>query len=190
MTISALPLLVTFVLDLSELDYVTGGQSNPQDIINFVLSLTCDYLSIILLRKVFVTVSSKVPLSRLIVSAVFLTLYPFALVAFSQLVQRGYDPSAYAGDLRYWAFGRDFWHLNFFTILLCLIPDLFLLVMVGHGNNFWPFLSRSVFALQRFNIVTNKKFLTSVGTLAFSHAFNLDTLGLKTLLTLMGKVHP
>ena len=74
--------------------------------------------------------------------------------------------------------------LNATTILYCLAPLIVFIIVIGH-KLLWPSLSRVLYPLSRYKVVTNRKVTIPVGTLCLSAAFNLEHIGAKELLKLL-----
>src|ERR1035437_8824825 len=72
------------------------------------------------------------------------------------------------------------------TLFYCSVPIVILTALLIH-RLVWPSLSRLVYPLCRYKIVTNRKVLASLGSLLFTYAFNLEEVGWKAALGLFGK---
>jgi hypothetical protein len=74
--------------------------------------------------------------------------------------------------------------LNATTILYCLAPIFVFIIVIAH-KLLWPSLSRVLYPLSRYQVVTNRKVTVPVGTVCLSVAFNLEHIGAKELLKLL-----
>ncbi len=73
---------------------------------------------------------------------------------------------------------------NLTTIIYCLIPDLLLAVLLLHML-LWPTVSRLIYPLTRYRIVSNRKTLIAVGTLCTTFALHVEHVGIKEVLKLL-----
>jgi hypothetical protein len=82
------------------------------------------------------------------------------------------------------AFIGPFVIANLTTIIYCLIPDLLLAVLLLHML-LWPTVSRLIYPLTRYRIVSNRKTLIAVGTLCTTFALHVEHVGIKEVLKLL-----
>jgi hypothetical protein len=79
------------------------------------------------------------------------------------------------------------WGLSFVNILsafYCLLPTALFIMIILH-RPLWSFVARVIYQGVEANIVTSKKVLLPVGSLALAYAFNLQEVGAKELLKLL-----
>jgi hypothetical protein len=148
-----------------------GYQSQPSD-----------YLAIVVMRKLFISISKTYSAFRIAFIMLALVLFSLLVVGFPTkgimwLGQRYPDVIG----LRIEVLGIELFFFNFTTALLCLIPAIILALLLLH-KLLWPFLSRMLSPFSRYKIITNKKALLAIGTVAMTIAFNLEHVGWKFLL--------
>jgi hypothetical protein len=72
------------------------------------------------------------------------------------------------------------------TILIYVAAPLFALVGVMLHRLLWPMLSHVAYPLSRYKIVSNRKLLVTLSGLTLGYAFQLESIGARELLKLLG----
>lgn len=171
--------LITAVYMFHQLIFNPGYQSQP---LLLLLSFMSDYAAIIVLRKLFVSISKTRSTIRLVSTILALVLFSLLIWIFPS-AGLGWLGKNYAISLRIQVLAIELVFFNFTTALLCLIPAVMLIFLLLH-KFMWPVLSRLISPLHRFKIVTNRKALVSVGSLCLTFALNIAQVGIKEILKL------
>jgi hypothetical protein len=154
--------------------------------IALVLSYFSDYLAIVLLRKLFASITKLLSLPRIFLMISILSLFAMLLSFFPlwfipQRISGRYTPN----PIR--TFIGAVYPLNLITTFLCALPAFLLALLLLHRIA-WPILSRLLSPLKRFKIVTNRKALVTIGSLCATFAFGLARVGAKDLLEKLDKL--
>jgi hypothetical protein len=175
-----LSLLVT--LYLSSYESMSHTMSTQPMLLS--LSFSSDYIAIVIMRKLFSSMSDEPSTAKITFTMVLLVLLsclliilPIALLFLMQ--QFDLLESDLAGDAE-----LEMGMLNFTTSLLCFIPAILMLVLLLH-KIMWPLLSRLLYPLASRRVITDKKILIPVGALALTFAFNLQHVGAREILKLL-----
>lgn len=151
------------------------------------LSFLSDFVAIIVVRKIVSRLSTGLSAFRLILAicalAVLSGLLEFGPLIFrSPLLSAKYSSGAQA-LIR--AQASILQRLNLSSSIFCLVPLLFLLLVLAH-RLIWPFLSRLVYPVAARKVISNRKLLIGIGSLALLHALNIEEVSLKSLIGLFG----
>jgi hypothetical protein len=147
-----------------------------------LVSFLSDYLAIILLRKLFASISHTISTLRILATVTALCVFAGAIWVVPTLLGiwlSRHFPQILTESFQ-WSF-LELLPLNSMTAILCLLPALVLVVVLLH-KLLWPTLSRLIYPLCRFAIVTNRKVLVTVGTICFTVGLNLEHVGWRFLL--------
>ena len=156
-------------------------------VLSIFYSLFSDILAIAIIRRLFKSMSSTITVFRMVLWVIALLLVPLALIPLPLISMAiswtlwGHGPVAELSGLGGFM-GLAF---NLSTYLYCFAPMFLLIIAVTH-RVVWPTVSRLVYSLHRFKLVSNKKLLIATGCLLWSIALNLETVAVKDLLKLIG----
>jgi len=143
---------------------VMGGLAT----ILLVLCLCVNFLALFVISLLFNYIANSASVARIACVLVALTLFSVLMLG---------------STLFGMAFIGPFVIVNMTTIIYCLVPDLILAVLFLHML-LWPTLSRLIYPLTRYRIVSNRKALLSVGTLCTTFALHVEHVGVKEVLKL------
>jgi hypothetical protein len=144
------------------------------------LSFLSDYLAIMMMRKIFTSISQTVSILRCVKLIAAFFLFPLLIDVFAPLAYAfGIWNDTMSRDPRY--FVIEFVLLNISTVLLCLVPASMLVVVLIH-KLIWPLLSRLLYPVASRKVITNRKALVSVGSLCVLYALNPLQVGIKDIL--------
>jgi hypothetical protein len=164
-------------------------------LVAIVLSVFSDYLAIVIIRKLFAALARTLSLLRLAITMIILSTV-CALVCITPFLSSWSNSN---GEFNSIILPRPFIYLlthnlvgvvrgvaalNISTAILCLIPVAMLAVILIH-KIIWPTLGRLLYPIASRRIVTDRKILIPIGTLALTFAFNLEHVGAKELLKLL-----
>jgi hypothetical protein len=144
-----------------------------------IVSLICDLVAVIILRKLFARLATNLSISRMIFMILAVCVLVVAIVSSILIVPATLSDMAWPNDEGRLA--SFLLMMNVPTLLSCVLPLLMLIVIFIH-RLIWPLLSRILYPLTRHKIVTNRKVLIPVGTLCLTFAFNIEHVGLKEIL--------
>ena len=141
------------------------------------LAVCSDYLAILLMKRLFSSMSEIVSGKR-----IASTLFGLVLISFVLTLGPGIAwLSSPLGDA-----AEGIFFLNITTGIICLIPAAFLFVVLFH-RMIWPILSRLLYPIASRKVVTNRKLMLTIASLCLTYAFNLETIGLKELIKVLPK---
>jgi hypothetical protein len=151
------------------------------------LSFFSDLVAIIIVRKTLGRLATNLSVLRLIGAISFLaalagTLEFGPLLFHSRFVSA--DLSAGTRALIR-AQAPILQRLNLSSSIFCLAPLLFSLVVLGH-KLIWPILGRLVYPVASRKLITNRKLLFSIASLAILYLLNDEPITLKALMGLLG----
>ena len=159
-----------------------GYQAQP---LILLLSFISDYTGIMVLRRLFVSISTTRSTIRFVSTILTLIVFSF-LIWICPSAAVGWVGKYHPGaiSLRVAVLSIELTFFNFTTALLCLIPAVMLIFLLFH-NLMWPTLGRIIYPLCRYKIVTNRTVLISLGSLCATYTLNLEHIGAKELLKLL-----
>jgi hypothetical protein len=142
--------------------------------------VVADFCAIALVRKVFQSLSQSLSLTRILITMSALTL-------FSWLIYFLPPDIAVRDEIRDFLWLPDnLSQLSLYntpTAFFCFVPTALLAVLLIH-RLMWPLLGRLLYPVAARRIITDKKVLIPVGTLALTFALGLEHVGAKELLKL------
>ncbi|MEG9437408.1 hypothetical protein JAO29_14725 [Edaphobacter sp. HDX4] len=154
-------------------------------------SVTSTLLTVAVLRKLFGSISTSVSIVRTLITIALLSAV-LVLIAFSPyFIYAIFMTSLWdtkIGDSLI-NFGYLLQLMNAALILACGGSIIMLGVILLH-KALWPILSRTIYSLAENTLVSNKKVLSSIGTLCITYAFNVSHVGIKEILKLFGYTSP
>jgi hypothetical protein len=148
------------------------------------VGVVCDALALIAIRKLLRYIAVEVLLTRIISHALDIGLilcWVFVVpLCLSPLIDGGFSivmertvPHGHVGYIM-----LNLALLNASTAVYCLIPLLFLLLLLSH-RIVWPILSRILYPVADNKLITNRAFLLSIASLAFALALGITPATLK-----------
>jgi len=159
----------------------------PLMLVVLLCSIWLDYLSIVVLRKVFGTISKSISVLKIlslivvyVIATIVAALAPaIFLMVSTDLLDGFWTFSQYCDPL-----SLLLMCMNMTTLIYCATPIFCLGVILLH-KLVWPFLSRIAYPVVRHRLIGNRKVLVPVGVLCLTFAFNLEHVGAKELLKLL-----
>jgi hypothetical protein len=154
---------------------------------SYGLSFFTDFATVIIVRRTVSGLSKALIVSRLILAIGFLAALS-GLVEFGPLI---FAFSALPAGISVGtqalvrAQGPILQRLNLSSSILCLVPLFLLLVVLVH-RLLWPTLSRLLYPVASRKLITNRKVLISIGSLAILYALGIEEVGIKALVNLLG----
>jgi hypothetical protein len=148
--------------------------------LTIALSLLSDIIGVIIIRKIFAAISKLLSALRILFAVVILIGFALLVEGLPVILGTNFAHIHAALDAGLAAIII----LNASTVVYCLIPVAVLLAVLGH-QLVWPLLSRLLYPLASRKVITNRKVLIPLGTLALTFAFNLEHVGAKELLKLL-----
>lgn len=162
-----------------------------EEVLAILISLASDILAVYVIRRImgYLAVSAtigKISLALGGLACVFMVVCVAPYMAANDFsLYQSFDPF---NRFILWvqAVAADTVLLNYSTGAICIIPALILIVVLL-DRLMWPVLSRLLSPITRFKVLLNRKVMASVGSLAWIFAFNLEHVGFKEVLGLLGK---
>jgi hypothetical protein len=151
------------------------------------LSITSDVCAVAFVRRTIRAISSQASPGSVMSSSFWLVLFSmlvglpaltFAFIGLPASIRH-----TEAGDLvGYFIFMNLLF--NTFTVIYLIGPVFIFTGLLAH-RAFWPTLCRMLYPLSRFKLLANRKAMGALGCLAWTFAFNIETVGAKELVKLL-----
>ena len=162
--------------DIDEPPTIIAG-SAISFIVLFV-SVLADFVVMIIARKLFAIIARSMSILRILFAEIIFIALALSAEGLPYIIgkhlHRGHGGLVIAL--------KSFMLLNLSTVLYCIVPFLFLLMILLHRVS-WPLLSRLLYPIASRRLVTNKKALIAIGSLAVAFAF-IGHVSLKEILGL------
>jgi hypothetical protein len=146
------------------------------------LSVISDFLAVIVLRRLFSELTNSISVIRMLSMIVALIALALVIASSPAIVFVWLHNLIEMESLS--NIGRLLWELDAATLLACILPIGMLFVVLVH-KLLWPLLSRVIYPISRYQVLSNRKVLVPIGTLCFTFALNLEHVGTKELLKLV-----
>jgi len=148
------------------------------------ISLASEVLSLAVIRKLFASVATSSTAFHIaratgFVGGLLFVICGAPLYIGNRLTASDSDLLSVIGVLLF-----DSSLLNFTTVIYCALPMCVLILLLVH-KAIWPTMSRVLYPLSRYKLLTNQKAMTALGCLAWTFAFNIEQVGAKELLKLL-----
>ncbi len=181
LVIASIPIGVLLLAIVTDVQWGDNDKASLTAIVVFFSVLT-DCIVIALVRRLFAKMSTTVTFKGIVFRLSVLITMSIAVIAIPAIVALHDALTLNLGMLT--SLGVILAMFNITTSVFCLIPLFMLLFVLAH-KLVWPSLSRVIYPLCRYKIVTNKKALKTVGVLCITYAFNLSPVGWKDILHLL-----
>ena len=157
---------------------------------SFMLSFLCDYLAVTTLRRLLLVISRSPSAMRVAFSVLILGLLSASIIYLPVMLaivhgivfKRHLSIAIYAGFL-----GELLGALSVTTFIYFALPAGILLLILVH-RIVWPFISRFIYSLGRYNILSNTKLLSGAGFVCLALAISIGHLTRKDILDLLSKL--
>jgi hypothetical protein len=150
------------------------------EMLTLVLSVLSDCLAILIMRRIFTSISQAVSTLRLVYMIAQLLLltaaiciYPFALRGAVSALRQPEDVYV----------ATSLWFMNVTTMLFLLLPAAMLLLVMLH-KLIWPLLSRLLYPLASRQVITNRNFMVPIGSLCLLFAVTPEHVGVRDIFKL------
>jgi hypothetical protein len=173
--------------------FLLNGQVNARTVLEvqpvaFPLSIASDYLTIVLMRKLFAAVHATVSTYRVILTMGILMFFSVCLsfmpMLMLSLIER-HAASTPALGLAMCLLGELFF-FNISTSIICLIPVALLIVVLLHKLT-WPLFSRLLYIVAARRVIENKRAMVLIGGLLTFYAIYPDPINTNNILKLFSR---
>lgn len=164
-----------------QVGFIAADYVNKIVLVLLVLSVIADLLAVVALRRLFSALSKSVSAPRMLLTIVVLMTVALVVAASPAIVFVWLRGDLWLDDLRNLIL--LLWQLDATTLMACILPIGMLVVVLIH-KLLWPLLSRVIYPLTRYKVLSNRKVLIPVGTLCLTFALHLESVGAKELLKL------